>query len=148
MVTIGRVRTSGFALIGRLRGSDIASDVPVARCVDVDSELRDLPDGRTICAAAWRRTQNVRGRPAPRPILCWHRLRTRPAPVEAYMRAHEVQAMMAEVRDSITEVEARMVSLGHPRELSRALAHLWSALDELELLARHERMPIQPARAA
>jgi hypothetical protein len=54
--------------------------------------------------------------------------------MEAAMARRELLELMAELRASI----ARLAESPQPedRTLTRALAHLWSAYDELELLAR------------
>jgi hypothetical protein len=51
------------------------------------------------------------------------------------------------VRDSIVQVESSVADHGESRALTRVLAHLWSAHDELELLSDRRRSAIiEPVR--
>lgn len=54
------------------------------------------------------------------------------------MARRDLLEMMAEVRASIARLTE---SAEAERTLTRALAHLWSAHDELELLARERLVP-------
>jgi hypothetical protein len=53
--------------------------------------------------------------------------------------------LMRAVRESIERVESTTASAPDDRTLSRALAHLWSAYDELELFARERLCPAPTA---
>jgi hypothetical protein len=52
---------------------------------------------------------------------------------EGIMARDELMELMARVRSSIASLTARA---SDDRALTRAMAHLWSAHDELELLSR------------
>lgn len=65
------------------------------------------------------------------------------------MTRADVLGLMATVRDAIERVDGQRSGAELRREVSRALAHLWSAYDELELLARTERpLPALPPAAS
>ena len=50
------------------------------------------------------------------------------------MRNHDLKELLAAVRASIERLTDSRI--GDERTLTRALAHLWSAHDELEMLAK------------
>jgi hypothetical protein len=52
-----------------------------------------------------------------------------------------VRVMIGSIRETIAEVEAKVAELGAARAVTRVLAHLWSAHDELELLIAHRHTP-------
>lgn len=58
--------------------------------------------------------------------------------------SHEVTAsLMQAVRESIERVQSSTAFVPDDRTLTRALAHLWSAYDELELFARDRLSPVR-----
>jgi hypothetical protein len=59
--------------------------------------------------------------------------------LEATMHLEHVGNLMQAVRDSIVRAESSVADHGESRALTRVLAYLWSAHDELELLSRHRQ---------